>query len=74
MQSAIALSLQVLSDWRMILAALVVLLSMTAFRYVGLVYHKSPKRRRIAASLPGAAPAPAAREKEASQAPEDSVE
>lgn len=58
--AAIAVSLKVLADWRVIAIAVGTLLLWAALRYVGTVYHKRiPTRPR--ASAPGPAREPAAR-------------
>jgi len=44
-QAALALSLKVLSDWRVIFITVSVLLIWAALRSVGSVYHKRPRAR-----------------------------
>jgi hypothetical protein len=45
LQTAIALSLKVIADWRSIFIAIAVLLLWAALRYVGSVYHIRSRRR-----------------------------
>ena len=54
--AALELSLKVLSDWRVIAIALVVILAWAALRYVGSVYRRRPPR---AAMRGHSAPPPA---------------
>jgi hypothetical protein len=51
-------ALRVIADWRVIFITVAVLLAIALLRYVGLVYHKAPKRKaRPKSSGPGAAAA-----------------
>jgi len=51
LEAAMALSLKVISDWRVILVTIATLLVWAALRYVGSIYHKrSPPRKRSSSS------------------------
>ncbi|MDA8427533.1 MAG: hypothetical protein M0Z80_15510 [Treponema sp.] len=47
-----ALSMQVLSDWRVVFVALGSIIVWSILRRVGVVYHAGPRRRPQAPSLP----------------------
>jgi len=51
LEAVMALSLKVITDWRVILITIATLLVWAALRYVGSIYHKrSPPRQRSSAS------------------------
>lgn len=58
MDQAIALSIKVIADWRVIFITVLVLLVFAAMRYVGSVYNRRRPRKGRASPAPAKAAAP----------------